>query len=217
MIAWRSYVKAALNEAGSEAIRIIREQAPWDGLVIVTGAIIALLVGGPVGQPTAAIAGAFAALALVILVVGVWCLAWAPVNLHRSLLTENHALQASITSLQVELNSEKDTVSIAIRELSNSGHLATFRRWGKEFIQGTYPLYSGFNNDGIKDLLMMHLIKAERIPVAPKPLEPLPPGAFRTSFTDPPFRTLYTFTELSEEVWKVLQQEEPLKVLEEDS
>lgn len=70
-------------------------------------------------------------------------------------------------------------------------------------------LYSGFNNDGIRDLLAMKLIETERIPNPPKPLEPLPPGAFRTGYTEPPFHTLYRFTDLGLAVWKKIKEDAP--------
>ena len=207
-----SYYKTVLLEACREAIAIIKGHAAWDVLLILAGAFVGFLLGEPVGQLAGIFAGAIAALAVGVVVIGAWCIASAPVNISRSSLAENQALQATISSLQGQLDEGRDEVAAAIQELKQSGHFESFRVWGKEFIQGTYTLYSGFNQHGIRDLLMMKLIRAERIPNPPKPLEPLEPGAFRTGITEPPFHTLYLFTDLGAEVWKKIREDEVIGI-----
>lgn len=214
---WLSYCKSVLGEARQELLTITKKQAVWDALVIGTGAVVGFLLGEPAGNIGGIFAGAIAALGLVVLVVGAWCIAWAPVNILRFSLTENHALREKVRELQEQLNEESNRIATAVQALSRSGHLERFRIWGKEFIQGTSVLYSGFNNDGIRDLLMMKLIRPERIPNPPKPLEPLSPGEFRTGYTEPPFRTLYLFTDLGAEVWKRIQEDKSPEQTETES
>lgn len=205
-LSWPRHCKSVIASAGQELVTITKKQAVWDALAIGTGAVVGFLLGEPAGKVVGIFAGAIAALGLVVVIVGTWCIAWAPLNILRSSLTENHALREKVQELQGQLNDGSDRIAAAIQELKRSGHLERFRIWGKEFIQGTSVFLSGFNNDGIRDLLMMKLVRAERIPNPPKPLEPLPPGAFRTGYTESPFRTLYLFTDLGADVWKKIQE-----------
>ena len=82
---WREYGKAVLVQARDETISIIKHQAPWDVLVIAAAAIVGLLM---FDEPWVKIVGLFVGgvvgLAVVIVVVGVWSVTWAPVNLART-------------------------------------------------------------------------------------------------------------------------------------
>jgi hypothetical protein len=206
---WRDYYRRLLGAARRDAVAILKDQVIWDLLVIVGGAIVGLVVlGEPAGTVVGILVGAIAALVLVIVFVAAWCVVWAPVNVARAELKENQTLQENVATLQGQLDEGKDKVATAIQELERSGHLDRFRHWGKEFVQGPYTLYSGFNHDGIQDLLMMKLIKAERIPNPPKPLEPLEPGAMRTGYREPPFHTLWVLTDLGVEVWKKISEDD---------
>jgi hypothetical protein len=194
------------SAARTETVAILKEQALWDLLLIATGAAIGFFFGEPTGRVAGVLAGAIGALALVVIGVGAWCIAWAPVNLHRRLLAEYTQIEAEQQSLEARLDEGKDEVGNAVEELRRSGHLQTFRTWGKEFILGTGVFYSGFNNDGIRDLKMMKLIRAERVPNPRTPLAPLP-GGIPTGYREPSVLTHYVFTELGAAVWKHLKDE----------
>lgn len=206
-LSWLGYWKPVLAQAGREFVAILKKQAVWNGLLILAAALVGFLLGQPADGVAGVFIAASATLALVVFLAAAWCLAWAPVNLQRSSLAENRALQRNLDDAQRQLDEQDDTVAIAITELERTGHLEHFRIGGKEFIQGTSVLYSGFNNDGIRDLLAMKLIETERIPNPPKPLEPLPPGAFRTGYTEPPYHTLHRFTDLGLAVWKKIKED----------
>lgn len=208
-LSWLGYWKRVFAQARREFVAILKKQALWNGLLVLSAALIGFLFGQPVGRVASIFIAASAALALVIFVAGAWCLAWAPVNLHRSSLDENRSLQRSLGDTQRQLDRQDDAIATAILELKRTSQLEHLRVWGKEFIQGTNVLYSGFNNDGIRDLLAMKLIETERIPNPPKPLEPLAPGEFRTGYREPPYHTLYRFTDLGLAVWKKIKEDTP--------